>query len=295
MRLRAPRAVTLPPLASSVRGRTTARRGWSIWAYRSLIWNFTQRDLKARYKGTLLGWVWSLVVPLATLLIYTLVFSVIFRARAARTSATASRASSRSGSSAGSSPGPSWRSRSNWASRRCSATDPCSRRSTSRRTCRSWERWVPSSSRRSSRQAIYAVVLLLLGNVGHLVAALPSLAGHLPGLRGLDRRLRWPSSTSTTATSSTSPAWSCSCVFFLTPIIYPIDLVPVEWQRHPAPAAHPAQPRRPVRGGLPGAVLRARGSRACRLGWSLLAWAAVALVLASLVYRRWGLDVGEAV
>ena len=80
MRLRAPRAVTLPPLASSGRGRTTARRGWSIWAYRSLIWNFTQRDLKARYKGTLLGWAWSLVVPLATLLIYTLVFSVIFRA-----------------------------------------------------------------------------------------------------------------------------------------------------------------------------------------------------------------------
>ena len=59
---------------------TTARRRASIWSYRSLIWNFTQRDLKSRFKGTALGWVWSLVVPVATLFTYSLVFSVIFRA-----------------------------------------------------------------------------------------------------------------------------------------------------------------------------------------------------------------------
>jgi len=47
--------------------------------YRSLIWNFAQRDLKARFKSTVLGWSWSLVVPLASLLIYSVVFSVIFR------------------------------------------------------------------------------------------------------------------------------------------------------------------------------------------------------------------------
>ena len=59
---------------------TTARRRASVWSYRSLIWNFTQRDLKSRFKGTALGWAWSLVVPLATLFTYSLVFAVIFKA-----------------------------------------------------------------------------------------------------------------------------------------------------------------------------------------------------------------------
>jgi ABC-type polysaccharide/polyol phosphate export permease len=58
----------------------TVRERGTMWSYRSLIWNFAQRDLKARFKGTALGWLWSLVVPLATLLIYSLVFSTIFRA-----------------------------------------------------------------------------------------------------------------------------------------------------------------------------------------------------------------------
>ena len=57
---------------------SAARPRASIWAYRSLIWNFAQRDLKSRFKGTVLGWAWSLMAPLATLLTYTLVFSVFF-------------------------------------------------------------------------------------------------------------------------------------------------------------------------------------------------------------------------
>lgn len=57
----------------------TVREQGSIWDYRGLIWNFAQRDLKARFKGTALGWAWSLVVPLASLVIYTVVFNVIFR------------------------------------------------------------------------------------------------------------------------------------------------------------------------------------------------------------------------
>jgi ABC-type polysaccharide/polyol phosphate export permease len=59
----------------------TVRERGTMWSYRSLIWNFAQRDLKARFKGTALGWLWSLVVPIATLLIYSLVFSTIFRAK----------------------------------------------------------------------------------------------------------------------------------------------------------------------------------------------------------------------
>lgn len=47
----------------------------------NLVSTFAQRDLKTRFKGSALGWLWSLVVPLATLAIYSVVFSVIFRAQ----------------------------------------------------------------------------------------------------------------------------------------------------------------------------------------------------------------------
>lgn len=50
-----------------------------IWQQRDLIVTFSQRELKSRYKQSLMGWVWSLLNPVATLAIYTLVFSTIFR------------------------------------------------------------------------------------------------------------------------------------------------------------------------------------------------------------------------
>lgn len=49
-----------------------------LWRQWTLIWTFAQRDLKSKYKGTLLGWVWSLTVPLASLLIYTVIFGGVF-------------------------------------------------------------------------------------------------------------------------------------------------------------------------------------------------------------------------
>lgn len=52
----------------------------AVVRYRSLIWNFAQRDLKSRFKGTAVGWGWSLILPVASLLIYTLVAHYIFRA-----------------------------------------------------------------------------------------------------------------------------------------------------------------------------------------------------------------------
>jgi ABC-2 type transport system permease protein len=47
-----------------------------------LIWAFAQRDLKARFTATSLGLVWTLIVPIATVITYSTVFSVIFRAQA---------------------------------------------------------------------------------------------------------------------------------------------------------------------------------------------------------------------
>lgn len=45
----------------------------------SLIWNFTWRDLQTRFRGTMLGWAWSLMLPLGMMAIYTVVFSVVIR------------------------------------------------------------------------------------------------------------------------------------------------------------------------------------------------------------------------
>jgi ABC-type polysaccharide/polyol phosphate export permease len=53
-----------------------------LWRQWNLIWNFAQRDLKSKFKASALGWAWSLVVPLATLGIYTIVFSIVFRGSA---------------------------------------------------------------------------------------------------------------------------------------------------------------------------------------------------------------------
>jgi ABC-type polysaccharide/polyol phosphate export permease len=50
-----------------------------IWTYRNLIYNLAQRELRARYKKSLLGWLWSLINPAAMLGIYTLVFGVFFK------------------------------------------------------------------------------------------------------------------------------------------------------------------------------------------------------------------------
>ena len=48
---------------------------------RRLILNLTTRDINSRYKGSILGIVWSFLNPLMMLCIYTFVFSVIFKAR----------------------------------------------------------------------------------------------------------------------------------------------------------------------------------------------------------------------
>lgn len=51
----------------------------TVWQYRGLIGNFANREIKGKYKGSLLGSAWSLINPLATLAIYSLVFGFIIR------------------------------------------------------------------------------------------------------------------------------------------------------------------------------------------------------------------------
>lgn len=52
-----------------------------LFASRELFYNLTMRDVKGKYRRTVLGQLWSLINPLATMLVYTLVFSFIFRAQ----------------------------------------------------------------------------------------------------------------------------------------------------------------------------------------------------------------------
>ncbi len=48
-----------------------------LFRYRGLIQSLVARELKARYRGSLLGFFWSFVNPLLLLLIYTFVFTVV--------------------------------------------------------------------------------------------------------------------------------------------------------------------------------------------------------------------------
>src|SRR6188474_149949 len=45
--------------------------------YRGLVQSLVVRELKARYRGSVLGFFWSFVNPLLLLLIYTFVFTVV--------------------------------------------------------------------------------------------------------------------------------------------------------------------------------------------------------------------------
>lgn len=50
-----------------------------LYKYRPLIWNLVLRDLKARYRGSFLGFIWTFLNPLLLMLVYLLVFSVYLR------------------------------------------------------------------------------------------------------------------------------------------------------------------------------------------------------------------------
>ncbi len=47
--------------------------------YREMIYSLVRRDLKGRYKGSVLGFLWTFLNPLFQLMVYTLVFSVIMK------------------------------------------------------------------------------------------------------------------------------------------------------------------------------------------------------------------------
>ncbi len=52
-----------------------------LWQSRELIWKLSRNDFKKRYAGSYLGFVWALVQPVITVLMYWVVFDVVFNTR----------------------------------------------------------------------------------------------------------------------------------------------------------------------------------------------------------------------
>src|SRR5215831_5685098 len=52
-----------------------------VWRYRDLVLQLARREVAGRYRGSMLGIVWSFVNPILMLGVYTFVFSVVFKTR----------------------------------------------------------------------------------------------------------------------------------------------------------------------------------------------------------------------
>ena len=51
-----------------------------LYAYRQMLFSMVKKDLRGRYKGSVLGFLWTFINPLLQLAVYTVVFSFILRA-----------------------------------------------------------------------------------------------------------------------------------------------------------------------------------------------------------------------
>ncbi|MGH2371313.1 MAG: hypothetical protein ACRDI2_24320, partial [Chloroflexota bacterium] len=53
----------------------------SVWRHRQLLRRMAQRDLRQRYVGSTLGFLWAAITPLLFVAVYAFIFTVVFRAR----------------------------------------------------------------------------------------------------------------------------------------------------------------------------------------------------------------------
>ena len=66
--------VSLPELIIEP-GRTEKNYWRDLWVYRELFYILSWRDIKVRYKQTVIGAIWSILRPLLTMIIFTVIFS----------------------------------------------------------------------------------------------------------------------------------------------------------------------------------------------------------------------------
>src|SRR5437773_11009131 len=63
-------------MALSVRGML-----WALWRYRGFVAASVVRDFQLRYRGYALGFLWNLIGPIGSVVIFTVVFAQVMRAR----------------------------------------------------------------------------------------------------------------------------------------------------------------------------------------------------------------------
>jgi ABC-2 type transport system permease protein len=50
-----------------------------LYAYRQMIFSLVKKDLRGRYKGSVLGFLWTFINPLLQLIVYSIVFGYLFK------------------------------------------------------------------------------------------------------------------------------------------------------------------------------------------------------------------------
>jgi ABC-type polysaccharide/polyol phosphate export permease len=74
-----PQASGLPVYDSAERGFRLFEEAKALWRYRGLVHELVIRDIKVRYKRSVLGVAWTMLAPLLNMIALTLVFSAILR------------------------------------------------------------------------------------------------------------------------------------------------------------------------------------------------------------------------
>ena len=53
----------------------------ALWAYRGFIVGSVKREFQSKYRNPLLGAAWTVINPLAMIIVYTVIFSQIMKAK----------------------------------------------------------------------------------------------------------------------------------------------------------------------------------------------------------------------
>jgi len=69
----------VPVYDSSARGSRVLEEARALWSYRALVYELVIRDIKVRYKRSVLGVFWTMLAPLLNMVALTLVFSSILK------------------------------------------------------------------------------------------------------------------------------------------------------------------------------------------------------------------------
>src|SRR6059058_1633576 len=78
----AQRSSRIPSMISAQTARRAVWRPlWQLPRRFDLILSLTKRELAARYRGSVLGMLWTLLTPIVMIAIFTIIFSGIFKAK----------------------------------------------------------------------------------------------------------------------------------------------------------------------------------------------------------------------